>query len=43
MLTSTAQSIVGMTGKGNPELRSLTVILKAMGMRLAVQSLQQRK
>lgn len=29
--------------EGNPELRSLTVILKAMGMRLAVQSLQQRK
>jgi len=29
--------------EGNPELRSLIVILKAMGMRLAVQSLQQRK
>lgn len=29
--------------EGNPELRSLIVILKAMGMRLAVQSLPQRK
>jgi probable addiction module antidote protein len=27
--------------EGNPELRSLTVILKAMNMRLAVQLLQQ--
>jgi probable addiction module antidote protein len=26
--------------KGNPELRSLTAILKAMGMRLAVQPLE---
>ncbi|WP_295434445.1 addiction module antidote protein [uncultured Thiodictyon sp.] len=26
--------------KGNPELKSLTAILKAMGMRLAVQPLQ---
>ena len=29
--------------EGNPELRSLIVILKAMGMRLAVQSLPERK
>lgn len=27
--------------QGNPELRSLTALLKAMGMRLAVQSLKQ--
>lgn len=29
-----------LSSKGNPELKSLTSILKAMGMRLAVQPLQ---
>lgn len=29
--------------QGNPELRSLTALLKVMGMRLAVQPLRERK
>lgn len=29
--------------KGNPELKSLTALLKAMGMRLAVQPIAKRK
>lgn len=31
-----------LSDKGNPELRSLTALLKAMGMRLAVQPLERR-
>ena len=32
-----------LSAQGNPELRSLTALLKAMGMRLAVQPLRKRR